>query len=61
MQPGAGGLLYSICKNRKWTRTGLLFNGLGTSWTDLSAAARTGGALTPPPMQDALDFSAGEE
>ena len=54
-------LLYSICEKRKWTRSGLLFNGLGTSWTDLSAAARTGGALTPPPMQDALDFSAGEE
>lgn len=54
-------LLYSICEKRKWTRTGLLFNGLGTSWADLSAAARTGGALTPPPMQDELDFSVGEE
>jgi len=54
-------LLYSICEKRKWTRSGLLFNGLGTSWADLSAAARTGGALIPPLMQDELDFSAGEE
>jgi hypothetical protein len=39
----------------------LLFNGLGTSWSDLSAVARTGGALTPPSVQDELDYGAGEE
>lgn len=49
-------LLYSICEKRRWTQTALLFNGLGTSWSDLSAAARVGGALTPPPAQGALDF-----
>jgi putative DNA methylase len=54
-------LLYSICDKRGWTQTALLFNGLGTSWSDLSAAARTGGALTPPPAQGELDFSAIEE
>ncbi len=49
-------LLYSICEKRRWTQTALLFNGVGTSWSDLSAAARVGGALTPPPAQGALHF-----
>lgn len=53
-------LLYSICEKRRWTQTALLFNGLGTSWSDLSAAARVGGSLTPPPAQGALDFDGGE-
>lgn len=53
-------LLYSICEKRRWTQTALLFNGLGTSWSDLSAAARVGGALTPPPAQGALDFDGSE-
>jgi putative DNA methylase len=54
-------LLFSICEKRGWTQTALLFNGLGTSWSDLSAAARTDGPLTPPPVQGELDFSNGEE
>jgi len=54
-------LLFSICEKRGWTQTALLFNGLGTSWSDLSAAARTGGALTPPPTQGELDFTNDEE
>jgi putative DNA methylase len=54
-------LLFSICEKRKWTQTALLFNGLGTSWSDISAAARTGGALTPPPAQGELDFTTIEE
>ena len=49
-------LLFSICERRGWTQTALLFNGLGTSWSDLAAAARAGGALTPPPAQGELDF-----
>ena len=53
-------LLYSICEKRRWTQTALMFNGLGTSWSDLSAAARVGGALTPPPAQGALDFGEDE-
>jgi putative DNA methylase len=53
-------LLYSICEKRRWTQTALLFNGLGTSWSDLSAAARVGGALTPPPAQGALNFDGSE-
>ena len=54
-------LLYSICEKRGWNQTGLLFNGLGTSWSDLSAVARTGGALTPPSVQGELDFGTDEE
>jgi putative DNA methylase len=54
-------LLFSICERRGWTQTALLFNGLGTSWSDLSAISRAGGALTPPPVQDELDYGTGEE
>ncbi len=49
-------LLYSICDKKGWAQTALFFNGLGTSWSDLSAASRAGGARTPPPAQGALDF-----
>ncbi|MGH3923631.1 MAG: hypothetical protein ACRDTT_12315, partial [Pseudonocardiaceae bacterium] len=48
-------LLYSICKRNEWTRTALLFNGLGTSWLDLESAVRrepAGGAA----VQTMLDF-----
>lgn len=54
-------LLFSVCERRGWTQTALLFNGLGTSWSDLSAAARAGGSLTPPPAQGELDFTSDEE
>src|SRR5664279_1378639 len=27
-------LLFAICEKKKWTETALLFNGLGTSWSD---------------------------
>jgi putative DNA methylase len=48
-------LLYSICEKRGWTQSALLFNGLGTSWTDLSAAARGTGPASPS-TQGALGF-----
>jgi putative DNA methylase len=54
-------LLYSICEKRGWTQTAALFNGLGTSWSDLSAVARVGGAPTPPSAQGALDFDGSEQ
>jgi len=54
-------LLFSICEKRGWTQTAYLFNSLGTSWADLSAAARAGGALTPPPEQGELDFTTDDE
>ena len=34
-------LLYNISERKGWTSAALLFNGLGTSWIDLDAAART--------------------
>jgi putative DNA methylase len=54
-------LHFSICEKKKWAETALLFNGLGTSWSDLSAVARPGGSRTPPPAQPALDFATGEQ
>jgi putative DNA methylase len=54
-------LLFSICEKRRDAKSALLFNSLGTSWSDLSAAARTGGTLTPPPAPDQLDFDSLEE
>ena len=37
-------LLYSVCERKGWTASAALFNGLGTSWSDLSAAARSPGS-----------------
>jgi len=54
-------LLFAICEKKKWTDTALLFNGLGTSWSDLSAVARAGGSRTPPPAQPALEFATGDQ
>jgi putative DNA methylase len=48
-------LLYSICERKGWAQTALLFNGLGTSWRDLEAAARSGNRQTTG-AQGALDF-----
>jgi len=31
-------LLFSICEKRGWTDTAILFNGLGTSWSDVNSA-----------------------
>ena len=33
-------LLYSIAEKKEWAETGLLFNNLGTSWTDIEDASR---------------------
>ena len=33
-------LLYSIAEKQGWAETALLFNALGTSWTDLEDASR---------------------
>ncbi|RBY88100.1 hypothetical protein DQ244_16225 [Blastococcus sp. TBT05-19] len=50
-------LLYSICERRGWTSSALLFNGLGTSWIDLDAAARSA-ALKPANVQGTFDYDA---
>ncbi|MBI1758223.1 MAG: hypothetical protein HYR62_03215 [Actinobacteria bacterium] len=49
-------LLYSISERRRWTQTALLFNGLGTSWNDLSAASRTTAARSVGGGPPTLDF-----
>lgn len=46
-------LLFSVCEKRGWTQSALMFNGLGTSWLDLSNAARSEGVLAE---QGALDL-----
>ena len=33
-------LLYSIAEKKGWAETALLFNNLGTSWTDIEDASR---------------------
>ena len=48
-------LLYSVCERNGWARSGLLFNGLGTSWLDLELAARNAPA-TAEATQHTLDF-----
>jgi putative DNA methylase len=48
-------LLYSICERKGWAPIALLFNGLGTSWNDLEAAARTLGTQVASD-QTLLDF-----
>lgn len=52
-------LLYNICERRGWTSSALLFNGLGTSWIDLDAAARSA-ASRPTSSQTTFDFDDGD-
>jgi len=47
-------LLYNVCERRGWTQSALLFNGLGTSWSDLDAAARRATSAGPRPVQMTL-------
>jgi putative DNA methylase len=53
-------LLYSICERNGWARSGLLFNGLGTSWLDLELAARTT-SNRPAAVLTALDFEGDDD
>ncbi|MGI8682758.1 MAG: hypothetical protein ACR2JO_11665 [Mycobacteriales bacterium] len=47
-------LMFSLADKRGMTETGIVFNGLGTSWLDLSTAARS---ATPAPVSpDMFDF-----
>ena len=52
-------LLYSVCEKRGWPASAGLFNGLGTSWSDLSAAGRT--PVSSTAGQGELDLSDDEE
>ncbi len=52
-------LLYSVCEKKGWTASAALFNGLGTSWSDLSAAGRSPASTTAG--QGELAYSDDEE
>jgi putative DNA methylase len=47
-------LLYSIAEKKGWAETALLFNGLGTSWTELEDASRH--VTGPAWVNDTLGF-----
>jgi putative DNA methylase len=53
-------LLFSVAEKRGWAETALLFNGLGTSWSDLAEESRKPGLARPAPMQGQLGFDAHE-
>lgn len=52
-------LLYTVCERAGRTQDALLFNGLGTSWTDLAATMRQ--RTAGPATQGAFDFTEGDE
>lgn len=60
-------LLYSISEKKGWTASGILFNGLGSSWPEVRAAARAAAraaesASNPTAASAQLDFdSLGED
>ena len=52
-------LLFSICEKRNWAKTALLFNALGSSWTEIERASRKA-----PPIasaQGTFDFNEDED
>ncbi|KWW97477.1 hypothetical protein TH66_17730 [Carbonactinospora thermoautotrophica] len=49
-------LLFSICERRGWAQTALLFNSLGSFWTDLEQAARKAVAQGYVSVQGSLDY-----
>lgn len=52
-------LMYSVCERKGWTDSAMMFNALGTSWGDVSGAARA--AVPATASQGALDFDADDE
>lgn len=47
-------LMYSICERHGWTESAILFNALGTSWSDIAGVAR---AAAPSGIhQESLEF-----
>jgi len=56
-------LLYSIAEKKNWAEVGLLFNNLGTSWTDLEDAARRmpSGGVADAQGQLALEFGSNDD
>jgi putative DNA methylase len=55
-------LLYSIAEKKGWAETALLFNNLGTSWTDLEKLAQTAGAAAAGGQGEfTLEFGSGDD
>jgi putative DNA methylase len=52
-------LMYSVCERKGWAESAMLFNALGTSWSDVVGAARS--ASTTISRQSALDFGDDDE
>ena len=52
-------LLFSITEKKGWAETALLFNNLGTSWTDLEDASRK--MTGPVPAQGQLNLEFGSD
>jgi putative DNA methylase len=52
-------LMYSVCERKGWTEAAMMFNALGTSWGDVSGAARA--AMPASASQGALDFGGDDE
>jgi putative DNA methylase len=54
-------LLYSIAEKKGWAETGLLFNNLGMSWTDLEDASRKVTGAGSAQEQFTLDYGSGDD
>lgn len=52
-------LMYSVCERKGWTEAAMLFNALGTSWSDVAGAARA--APISVSKQGSLDFGDDDE
>jgi putative DNA methylase len=54
-------LLYSIAEKKGWAETALLFNNMGTLWTDLEKLAQTAGAETGGQGEFTLEFGSDDD
>ena len=54
-------LLYSIAEKKGWAETALLFNNLGTLWTDLEDTARKAGTSGPADSQGEFTLEFGSD
>jgi putative DNA methylase len=54
-------LLYSIAEKKGWADTALLFNNMGTLWTDLEKLAQTAGAETGGQGEFTLEFGSDDD
>lgn len=52
-------LMYSVCERKGWSEAAMMFNSLGTSWGDVSGAARM--AIPAAMSQGALSFGEDDE